>query len=889
MKKIVLGILAHVDAGKTTLSEALLYQTGAIRKPGRVDNRDSFLDTDILERRRGITIFSKQALFQTANTEFTLLDTPGHVDFSTETERTLRILDYAILVISAADGIREHTKTLWRLLSRCRIPVFLFVNKMDMPGTSRGMLLEQLRNSLSANIIDFSDIDNEDTALCDEELLEEYLETGIINRERLSACIKERRIFPCFFGSALKFKGIDELINGLDSYTIMPDYPSEFGASVYKIARDRQGTRLTFLKVTGGSAVPKMPLGADEKINQIRIYSGDKFISVKEAPSGTVCAVTGIEASKPGLSYGCDNTIHTPMLAPVLMYSLKLPEGTDALAFLPKLRQLEEEEPELNVVWNEALQEIRLQVMGPVQTEILKAIISERYGVDAEFGNGSIIYKETIKNKVEGVGHFEPLKHYAEVHLILEPGEQGSGTEFVCKCSEDLLEKNWQRLIMTHLAEKNHTGVLTGSPLTDIKITLAAGRAHKKHTEGGDFRQATYRAVRQGLMQAESVLLEPYYTYTLSLPQSCIGRAMTDFERMGGTCVISENQENGGHTGEGDGFGYGGTEASVTLTGRVPVRTLGDYHTELTAYTRGQGKLSCVPDGYSPCKDSDRIIAEIGYEPEHDTANPADSVFCSHGSGFLVPWNEVQNYMHLESVLNAADGNRNDSISSESEQTEADMKSRADEADFALGTDEIDEIINRTAYANSHDNPGKWKHTKGHRIYENGFANRGGTAPKNDVSNYSRSFPKKQLAPYLLVDGYNIIFAWRELSELAEINLDAARGRLLDILCNYQAMKQCSLIAVFDAYRIKGHETEISDYHNIHVVFTKEAETADQYIEKFAHEHHEKYDIRVATSDGLEQIIILGQGCTLVSAREFENEIKELEQSFRETYVDRTY
>lgn len=875
MKKIVLGILAHVDAGKTTLSEALLYRTGAIRKPGRVDNRDSFLDTDVQERRRGITIFSKQALFQTADTEFTLMDTPGHADFSAETERTLRILDYAVLVVSAADGVREHTKTLWKLLSRCRIPVFLFVNKMDMPGANRSLLLEQLRSMLSGNIIDFSDIDNEDTALCDEELLEEYLETGIINRNRLPNLIKECRIFPCFFGSALKFTGIDELINGLDRYTVMPEYPEEFGAVVYKIARDSQGVRLTFLKVTGGCLVPKMQPGEKEKINQIRIYSGNKFISVGEAPSGTVCAVTGLEASNPGQSYGCDATPYTPVSEPVLAYSLLLPEGTDALSFLPKLKQLEEEEPALNVVWDETLREIRLHVMGPVQTEILKTLIAERYGIEAEFGNGNIVYKETIRNKVEGIGHFEPLKHYAEVHLILEPGEPGSGTELICNCREEMLEKNWQRLIMTHLAEKKHTGVLTNAPLTDIKITLAAGKAHKKHTEGGDFRQAVYRAVRQGLMQADSVLLEPYYAYTLSLPQSCIGRAMTDFERMGGTCAIAENQGNGVLPESGT-FSDGSADHSVLLTGRVPVRTLGNYHTELTSYTKGQGKLSCVPDGYSPCRDSGRIIAETGYEPEHDTANPADSVFCSHGSGFIVPWNEVPDYMHIESVLRQSGRDAAEPIP-ETYDTEP-----------TLGSDEIDAIINRTAYSNSHNNPGKWKHTKGHRVFENGFSD-SGKSVKNDVSHFSRSFPKKQPESYLLVDGYNIIFAWKALNELAEINLDAARGRLLDRLCNYQAMKQCNLIVVFDAYRVKGHETEISDYHNIHVVFTREAETADQYIEKFAHEHHKKYNIRVATSDGLEQIIILGQGCMLVSAREFENEIEELEKNFRESYTDRTF
>ena len=645
MKKLVLGILAHVDAGKTTLSEALLYNTGTIRKLGRVDNRDSFLDNNSLERSRGITIFSKQALFSTTNTDFTLLDTPGHVDFSAEMERTLGVLDYAILVVSASDGIQGHTKTLWRLLSRYHIPTFIFVNKTDMPGTNKAMLLEQLKNGLSGSIIDFAHIDSEDTALCDEELLNEYLETGRINPDRLPKLIKERKLFPCFFGSALKFTGIDELIDSLDKYTLMPDYPSEFGARVFKISRDPQGNRLTFLKVTGGTLASKMLLGSNalltdaetasidsdpEKVNQIRVYSGEKFTAINEASAGTVCAITGIERSRPGQSYGIDTGSHVPMLEPVLVYKLEIKDGTDALTLLPKLRQLEEEEPELHVVWNEILHEIQLQVMGPVQTEILKNIIQTRFGVNVEFGSGNIVYKETIKTTVEGVGHFEPLRHYAEVHLVLEPGEPGSGVTLATDCSEDLLEKNWQRLIMTHLAEKNHTGVLTNSPLTDIKITLVSGRAHKKHTEGGDFRQATYRAVRNGLMHAESTLVEPYYSYTLTLPQSSIGRAMTDLERMNGTCTISEAGE------------------TSVLSGKAPVRLLNDYQTEVIAYTKGQGKLTCQPDGYGPCKDADTIISEIGYDPERDTYNTADSVFCSHGAGFEVKWFDVDNMRHIK-------------------------------------------------------------------------------------------------------------------------------------------------------------------------------------------------------------------------------------------------
>ena len=931
MKKLVLGILAHVDAGKTTLSEALLYKTGTIRKLGRVDNRDSFLDNNTLERSRGITIFSKQALFSTANTEFTLLDTPGHVDFSAEMERTLSVLDYAILVVSASDGIQGHTKTLWRLLSRYHIPTFIFVNKMDMPGVNKALLLEQLKNGLSSSIIDFEYIDSEDTALCDEELLNEYLETGTINTDKLPKLIKERKIFPCFFGSALKFSGIDEFIDAIDRYTLMPDYPDEFGARVFKISRDSQGTRLTFLKVTGGILASKMLLGGttgsgvnqsqrngssdndsrnisntnsnnlsktmltdiqQEKVNQIRIYSGEKFTTVNEATAGTVCAITGIENSKPGQSYGCDTGSHVPMLEPVLVYKLEITDGTDALTLLPKLRQLEEEEPELHVVWNELLHEIQLQVMGPVQTEILKNIILTRFGVNVEFGSGNIVYKETITTKVEGVGHFEPLRHYAEVHLILEPGEPGSGITLDSNCSEDLLEKNWQRLIMTHLAEKNHTGVLTNSPLTDIKITLVAGRAHKKHTEGGDFRQATYRAVRNGLMQAESTLVEPYYSYTLTLPQSSIGRAMTDIERMNGTCTISEAGE------------------TSVLTGKAPVRLLNDYQTEVIAYTKGQGKLTCQPDGYGPCKDAETIIEEIGYDPERDTLNTADSVFCSHGAGFIVPWYEVKDYMHLESVLRETGESRDSDLEDITTSRSSHRDSKWEELDIALGTDEIDAILNKTAYSNSHDNGGKWKRSSGHKILDGDYSNfsrdysgghtkssgyipnagsgsSGNSSGKIPVSG-SRKAPKKH-GPYLLVDGYNVIYAWKDLAEMARENLDAARGMLLDRLCNYQALKQCNVIVVFDAYRVKGHDTEISDYNNIHVVFTKEAETADQYIEKFAHEHNKKYDIRVATSDGLEQIIILGQGCTLVSAREFEEEVISLEEQFREEYVNKTY
>ena len=891
-KRICLGILAHVDAGKTTLSEALLYKAGAIRKQGRVDSRDSFLDNDSMERARGITIFSKQAVFTVSDSIFTLMDTPGHVDFSAETERTLQILDYAVLVVSAPEGVQPHTKTLWEHLKRHNIPVFIFVNKTDMPGTDKTVILSKLHDVLSENIIDFSVIDCEETALCDEKLLEGYLETGRIERNELSAAIKKRKIFPCFFGSALKLDGIDEFLEALYQFTLMPDYGKEFGARIFKISRDPQGSRLSFLKVTGGCLTLKMPLINDEKVNQIRIYSGEKFTAVNEAESGTVCAVTGILSSKSGQSLGSDDTKNLSVSEPVLSYRLILADGADPHLLFPKLKRLEEEETGFYSEFNESAQEITVHAMGPVQIEILKNMISERLGSSVDFGGCTVVYKETVANTVEGVGHFEPLKHYAEVHLLIEPSERGSGIELASECSEDVLEKNWQRLIMTHLAEKQHRGVLTNSVLTDVKITLAAGRAHKKHTEGGDFRQAVYRAVRQGLMQAESVLLEPYYSYTLSLPHSCVGRAMTDFERMNGSCRIEEIGEN------------------AVLSGEVPVRTLGNYHIEIASYTKGEGRLSCQPCGYYPCRDSEKIIKEINYEPEADVDNTADSVFCAHGSGFIVPWYDVKKHMHIESVLkplratrslghffngNAFEqndcgaGTDNSGISggktyegSDGCLNDGEIGASCCEEEY-IGTDEIDEIINRTARSNSRDGEGKWKHKKGHKVIDSSY---------NDLSGFGKSFkPEKKdgTVPYLLVDGYNVIFAWQELNELANVNLDSARGALLDRLCNYSALKQCEVIAVFDAYRVKGHDTEFSDYNNIHVVFTREAETADQYIEKFAHDNSRKYNIRVATSDGLEQIIILGQGCTLVSAREFEQEVKQLEQEFRENYINKSY
>lgn len=857
MNRLVIGMLAHVDAGKTTLSEAMLYTTGAIRKLGRVDNHDAFLDTNALERTRGITIFSKQAQLQLGDTAVTLLDTPGHVDFSAEMERTLQVLDYAVLIISGANGVQSHTETLWRLLGRYQIPVFIFVNKMDQPGTKHTQLLEQLKNKLSESIMDFTHPDPEEIALCDESLLNHFLETGEIDAGCLPELVAARKLFPCFFGSALKLEGIAEFLAGLQQYTQSRAYPAEFGAKAFKIARDPAGNRLTYLKITGGVLQNRMQITENEKITQIRIYSGEKFTAVNQLEAGGICAVTGLCESLAGQSFGIDAVSPVPMLAPVLTYQLLLPPTTDALQMLPKLRQLEEEAPELHIVWNELLSEIQIQVMGAVQIEVLQSQIYERFGVQVSFGSGNIVYKETIAQTVEGVGHFEPLRHYAEVHLLLEPGEPGSGMEYALDCSEDLLDKNWQRLVLTHLYERVHTGVLTGSPLTDVKITLVAGRAHQKHTEGGDFRQATYRAVRQGLMQAESVLLEPVYAFTLEVPQTAVGRAMTDLERMHAEFSL-ENAADG---------------SMSVLTGRVPVAAFGDYQSAVIAYTKGQGRLSCRMAGYAPCHNAAEVIEKIGYDAERDTRNPSSSVFCTHGTGVTVSWEKVFSQMHVESVL----ANRQKNTDNAAAPLKKAPTNRT-VSDTFIGTEEVDAILRQTYFANSRGNdnprkrmPGKKTSDARHTVYK-------GT---ETVQNLGVS--------YLLVDGYNIIYAWDELSELAKISLDSARGRLLDILCNYQAMKKCTLIVVFDAYRVQGHDTEILDYHNIHVVFTKEAETADRYIEKFAHENGRKYFVRVATSDHMEQVIIRGQGCHLVSAREFEQEIKELEEQLRRDYLDKSY
>lgn len=844
MGKIVVGILAHVDAGKTTLSEGMLYTAGAIRTMGRVDNRDAFLDTYALERERGITIFSKQAVFSLGTTQVTLLDTPGHVDFSPEMERTLQVLDYAILVISGADGVQGHTRTLWNLLRRYEIPTFVFVNKMDQKGTDAEVLLQELKNVLEEGCVDFSakrDVHfYEEAAVCSEDALEEFLEIGRLKKETLQELFLDRQLFPCFFGSALRLEGVKEFVEQMQELIKVPAYPETFGAKVFKIARDEAGNRLTYLKITGGSLKVKAVIEG-QKVNQIRIYSGEKYEAVNEVEAGSICAVTGLSDTYPGEGLGAEQGTYLPVLEPVLNYQVIPTEGDDPILLLPKLRELEEEEPQLHIVWEEALQEIHVQLMGEVQLEVLKTLIYERFGAEVEFGQGNILYKETIQNTVEGVGHFEPLRHYAEVHLLLEPGEPGSGVQCMSVCSEDLLDRNWQRLILTHLMETEHRGVLTGAPITDIRITLVSGKAHLKHTEGGDFRQAVYRAVRQGLKQADSVLLEPYYEYRLELPSENVGRAMTDIERMHGT------------------FGLPQTEADRTiLTGMAPVSTMRDYQKEVHAYTRGNGTLQCTLKGYAPCHNTEEVLAATGYDSERDTLHPTGSVFCAHGAGFLVPWYEVKEYMHLPSIMQ-----EKPSDSSEEKQTAYRVSK---ETDAWIDTEEVDRIIAQSVGANK-----KQK-----------------TLPKKKVPEYykSTSKPKKQEVreEYLLVDGYNVIFAWEDLKDLAQVSIDGARGKLLDVLCDYQGMKKCNLIVVFDAYRVQGHKTEISTYHNIHVVFTKEAETADQYIEKFAHENGKKYNVTVATSDGLEQIIIRGQGCRLLSARELKDEIERTKKTLFEEH-----
>ena len=841
------GLLAHVDAGKTTLSESILYQSGAIRNLGRVDHQDAFLDTDEMERERGITIFSKQAVLTWKDTEITLLDTPGHVDFSAEMERVLQVLDCAVLVISGADGVQGHTETLWKLLTRYGIPVFLFVNKMDQEGTDCGKLLAELKSRFSEGCIDFGRVETgaeeeviEEIAVCDEQTMEEYLEKGSVAAASIRRLVAERKIFPCYFGSALHLQGVEELMNGICTYQMQKEYPAVFGAKVYKIARDGQGNRLTYLKVTGGTLKVKDVIGENgDKVNQIRVYSGEKYELLSEADAGKVCAVTGLAETYPGQGLGAEKDSELPILEPVLTYRIILPDDCNVHTMLRDLKLLEEEEPELHVVWIEKSQEIHVQLMGDVQIEILQRIIKERFGVLVEFGEGSIVYKETIAAPVEGVGHFEPLRHYAEVHLRLEPGERGSGIQFDSECSEDVLDRNWQRLVLTHLEEKEHKGVLTGSVITDMKITLTSGKAHLKHTEGGDFRQATYRAVRQGLKKAESVLLEPYYEFRIELPSENVGRAMTDIQNRFGKFEAPET------LGE-----------MTVLTGIAPVSTLSGYQKDVIAYTGGRGRISLTLKGYDLCHNQEEVVAARGYDSELDLANPTGSVFCAHGAGFVVDWDEVEEYMHMERTLDQT---------GEEGLAEVTLPKRR-HSSIELTQEELDAIYVRTP------DPVKQNHgpvtvCAKEKDREPGSAY---TDPKWE----RRRREKEGRQEYLLVDGYNIIFSWEELRELSEKDIGAARGKLADILSNYQGYRKCTLILVYDAYKVEGNPGEVMKYHNIYIVYTKEAETADQYIEKTVRRIAKDAAVTVATSDGLEQVIILGQGANRMSAPGLKEEIE---------------
>ena len=843
MENIVMGILAHVDAGKTTLSEGMLYLSGTVRKLGRVDHKDAFLDTYSLERDRGITIFSKQAVFSLGNRRINLLDTPGHVDFSAEMERTLQVLDYAVLVISGADGVQGHTETLWKLLKLYEIPTFIFINKMDQPGTDRESLLTELKERLDEGCIVFGKGKNveslEEIAMTDEVVLDYFMEHETVRNEDICRLIRERKIFPCYFGSALKLDGVQELLAGFEEYMKPFDGKKGFGARVFKISRDDKGERLTFLKVTGGKLVVKMPINKEEKINQIRIYSGAKYEAVNEVEAGGVCAVTGLSSSYIGQGLGVEKGTAAPFLEPVLTYQMILPEGADTTKVLRELKQLEEEEPLLNIVWNPALEEIHVQLMGEVQTEILKTMIAERFHLDVEFGTGKIVYKETIKSPVVGVGHYEPLRHYAEVHLKMEPLEAGSGLVFDTDCSEDVLDRNWQRLILTHLQEREHPGVLTGAPITDMKITIVAGRAHLKHTEGGDFRQATYRAVRQGLKSAESVLLEPWYSFVLEVPSEQVGRAMSDIGQMNGSFEGPEAEDKQG---------------MVRLTGTAPASEMRDYQREVWAYTKGRGRITLTLKGYEPCHNAEEVIEEIGYDSERDVDNPTGSVFCVHGAGFLVKWDEVPEYMHIkEDFLAEKPGIEQD------EMMAVQMGNHCNySGGYSSSYDDDPELLTIM----EREFGSKQKERERYSSYRKQTV----STPVRHTTVIKENEPKKE---YLLVDGYNIIFAWEELNELAKASIDAARNKLMDILSNYQGFIGCTLILVFDAYKVKGNQGEVQKYHNIYVVYTKEAETADQYIERTTHElgaKPQKYRVTVATSDALEQMIIWGNGATRMSA-----------------------
>ena len=899
MKKLVVGILAHVDSGKTTLSEAMLYTAGKIRKLGRVDHKDAYLDTDAQERERGITIFSKQAVFTYDGMEITLLDTPGHVDFSAEMERTLQVLDYAILVINGMDGVQSHTDTLWKLLKRYEIPTFIFVNKMDMEGTDKDAVFPNIRKKLDGDCVDFSSGDrDEQIAMADERLLDTYLDSGMVEVEDIIEAILDRKIFPCFWGSALKLSGVQELLDAMNTYMVMPAYNAEFGGRIFKISRDAKGERLTYMKVTGGSLKCREQIeGTEGKVNQIRIYSGARYETVEEASAGTVCAVTGLGETSAGQGVGCEQENVFAGLEPVLSYKVSYPGDKDAVVVLRDIRQLEEEEPELHVEFAQETGEIFVKVMGQVQLQVLTQIIKDRFGYLISFGMGRIIYKETLAEPVMGVGHFEPLRHYAEVHLLMEPLEPGSGMQFDTICSEDVLDKNWQRLILTHLEEKEYRGVLTGAPITDMKITVTAGRAHQKHTEGGDFRQATYRAVRQGLMMGECRLLEPVYAFRLEIPTEMTGRAMNDITRMHGRFAQPEIEG----------------EMSI-LTGTAPVATMQEYQQDVTAYTRGQGKLSCTLQGYEPCHNEDEVLAASTYDPELDLANPASSVFCAHGAGYIVDWYDVYDRMHVKEDPGFALAGMEDVLRNiTSEPTEADEDNRkrmARERQVAgvpvYDEKELEDIFVRTYGSNSRENAAYNK--AGFNRYNKGVSEadwyvkkaaghgKSKTAGAQTLSAGSKTADTGIARPgayrkqkgekeYLLVDGYNVIFAWDDLKALAAVNIDSARDKLIDIMSNYQGYVGCELILVFDAYKVKQNPGSITKHGNIHVVYTKEAETADMYIEKTTHELGRKYKVTVASSDGLEQLIIMGQGALRMSSRGLREEVERVNQILRNDYL----
>lgn len=924
MKKLVVGILAHVDSGKTTLSEAMLYTAGKIRKLGRVDHKDAYLDTDAQERERGITIFSKQAVFTYGGAEagmeneassrpgagkqemsvddgmeITLLDTPGHVDFSAEMERTLQVLDYAILVINGMDGVQSHTDTLWKLLKRYAIPTFLFVNKMDMDGADKDAIFQNIRKKLDGDCVDFSSEDrDEQIAMADERLLDTYLDSGTVKTEDIIEAILDRKIFPCFWGSALKLSGVQELLDAMNTYMVMPAYNAEFGGRIFKISRDAKGERLTYMKVTGGSLKCREQIeGTEGKVNQIRIYSGARYETVEEAPAGTVCAITGLNGTSAGQGVGCEQGNVFAGLEPVLSYKVSYPEDKDAVVVLRDIRQLEEEEPELHVEFAQETREIFVKVMGQVQLQVLTQIIKDRFGYLISFGMGRIIYKETLAEPVMGVGHFEPLRHYAEVHLLMEPLEPGSGMQFDTICSEDVLDKNWQRLILTHLEEKEYRGVLTGAPITDIKITVTAGRAHQKHTEGGDFRQATYRAVRQGLMMGECRLLEPVYAFRLEIPAEMTGRAMNDITRMHGRFAQPEIEG----------------EMSI-LTGTAPVATMQEYQQDVTAYTRGQGKLSCTLQGYEPCHNEDEVLAASTYDPELDMANPASSVFCAHGAGYIVDWYDVYDMMHVKEDPGFALAGMEDVLRNiTSEPTEADEDNRKRMARERQGAGapvydekELEDIFVRTYGSNSRENvaynkagfnrynksvpEADWyvKKAAGHGKSKTTGAQTPAVGSKTADTGIARpgAYRKqKGEKEYLLVDGYNVIFAWDDLKALAAVNIDSARDKLIDIMSNYQGYVGCELILVFDAYKVKQNPGSFTKHGNIHVVYTKEAETADMYIEKTTHELGRKYKVTVASSDGLEQLIIMGQGALRMSSRGLREEVERVNQILRDDYL----